>query len=383
MRMLGTLLAVVVILAGSYYVSFGMPAPVADLLGVEQSSASNPDAGASGAQRGARGAGGGGRGATVVVTSPVEMAPYEDVMRAVGSAAALRSVNVVTEVSGAVIETNLSANREVVAGEVLVKLDARTEALNLEIAQAELEQAQSTFQRYERLGSSGNSTITDVAKSEANVAQRLAEAKVGLAEIALEERTIRAPISGRLGLSDLMVGDILAANSVIGTIDDSEVLLVEFELPERSIGMLTPEQRVLASTPTLRGRTFEGEIVEFDSRIDSVTRSVTVKMRVDNSDGLLWPGMTFSVRINHQSAPMSVLPSTAITWSRSGSSVWVDNEGKAEQVPVTIVFRRDDQVWIDADIAVGAMVVTEGALKLRAGASITSASRSRTPKEPS
>jgi len=379
MRLLWTLLATVGILAGSYYVSFGMPAPVAAFLELEESPSGGDTARP---QRAGGPKGGRGGGATVVVTAPIEMAPYEDIMRAVGSAAAFRSVNVVAEVSGAVIETNLAANKEVSAGDVLVKLDARTEALNLEIAQAELEQAQATFQRYERLGSSGNSTITDVAKSEAQVAQRLAEANVGLAELALEERTIRAPISGRLGLSDLMVGDVIQANALVGTIDDSEILLVEFELPERSIGMLTPEQKVLASTPTLRGRTFEGEIVEFDSRIDSVTRSVTVKMRVDNTDGLLWPGMTFSVRIIHQSAPMPVLPSTAITWSRNGSSVWVEAEGKAVQVPVTIVFRRDDQVWIDADIAMGTMVVTEGALKLRAGASITSAKGTPKTEEP-
>lgn len=174
-------------------------------------------------------------------------------------------------------------------------------------------------------------------------------------------------------MSDVEIGDTLSAGSVIVTVDDSEALLVVFELPERSVGLLEKGQIVLTSTPTYTGQVFEGEIVSFDSRIDSVTRSVTVHARIDNSDARLWPGMSFAVRIVHESDPLAVLPSTAITWSRSGSSVWIDNNGVAEQVAAAILYRRDDQVWIEADIAPGAMVVSEGAQKLRAGSLIVAA----------
>lgn len=209
--------------------------------------------------------------------------------------------------------------------------------------------------------------------SEARVAQRLAEAKVGLAQVALDDRTIRAPIAGKLGLSDIAIGDTLTANSTVVTIDESQALLVEFELPERSVSLLARTQEVLANTPSFVGRTFTGKIVAFDSRIDSVTRSVTVKARIENPDGLLWPGMTFAVRIIYQSDPLAVLPATAITWSRDGSSVWVDRDGAAQPTPATILFRRGDNVWIEADIAPGTMVVTEGAQKLRAGSAIKDA----------
>ena len=136
--------------------------------------------------------------------------------------------------------------------------------------------------------------------------------------------------------------------------------------------MLATQQTVLANTPTFEGHTFEGEIVAFDSRIDSVTRSVAVKARVDNPEDLLRPGMTFAVRLIHESDPLPVLPSTAIIWSRSGSSVWIETDGVAEQIPVTILIRRDDLIWVDADIATDTMVVTEGAHKLRAGSRVTS-----------
>lgn len=369
MRRFLTLLVVLLVLGGSYFVAFGVPAQVTALFGSPTQSAgsevSAKPTGPAGRPRGSA--------ATVVVLTELQTAPYEDVLRAVGSASALRSAEAVAVVSGEVTATNLTANRAVSEGEILVQLDAQTETLNVETAQAEFDQARDTVQRYERLGASGNSTITDVALSEARVAERLAEASLGLARIALEDRTIRAPIAGRLGLSDVEVGDFISANTVVTSIDDAGSLLVEFELPERAVSLLKTDQTILANTPTFRGRTFKGRIVAFDSRIDSVTRSVTVKAQVENEEGALWPGMTFAVRIIRETAPLPVLPATAITWSRSGSSVWIAQEGVATQVPATILYRRNDQVWIDAEIEIGTPVITEGAQKLRSGSRITTA----------
>ena len=380
MRKIVTLVVSATIIAGAYFFAFGIP--VSFGVGQQAETASGNQAERpAGNDRPARPerAGGARRSAaTTVVLTPLKLQPYENTLRAIGSADALRSASVVSTVSGEVTKTNLTANQQVAAGDILVQLDAQTEMFNLEIAKAELEQARDKVLRYERLRTSENAAITDVAFAEAQVAQRLAEANVGLAQVALEDRTIKAPISGKLGLSDIEIGDIISANTTIVTIDDAEALLVVFELPERSVGLLQKGQKVLTSTPTFAGQVFEGEVVSFDSRIDSVTRSVTVQARIDNSADRLWPGMTFSVRILHESDPLAVLPSTAITWSRNGSSVWVDNDGVAEQVAVTILYRRDDQVWIEADIAPGTMIVSEGAQKLRSGSAIAAADGSET-----
>ena len=368
MRKLLTMVVAAVILAVAYTVTFGMPGSgaVAPQSGGNASVA--PTAGA-GAPRGPAGR----SRATAVVTTPLEFQPYESVLNAIGTASALRSVDVASNAAGTVIEANLSSNREVAEGDVLVRLDARTQALNLEIAQANLEQANDTVDRYERLRVTGSSTVTDVTATDARLSQRLAEAAVGLAEVALEDRTIRAPISGRLGLSEVEVGDTLSAGDFIVSLDQSETLQVEFELPERAIGMLAEADEILASTSAFTGKVITGSIVSFDSRIDAVTRSVTVKAQIDNSDGALWPGMTFAVRLMQQSEPLAMLPSTAITWSRDGSTVWINADGVAQQVPVTILFRQNEAVWIEADIPEGTMVVTEGAQKLRDGAQISAA----------
>jgi RND family efflux transporter MFP subunit len=225
-----------------------------------------------------------------------------------------------------------------------------------------------TVERYKSLLANSDVTAVDVA--DANVAVRLAEAAVGLAQVALEDRTIRAPIDGRLGLSDVEVGDRISAEQVIVTIDDTETLLIEFELPERSIGLLEKGRAVLANTPVFTGRTFEGEIVAFDSRLDSVTRSVTVRARIDNPDRKLWSGMTFAIRLIDEIEKLPAVPATAITWNREGSAVWTNTNGAASRVPVTILYREGDQVWIETAIAEGTPIVTEGAQKLREGGAL-------------
>jgi RND family efflux transporter MFP subunit len=371
MRLFLMLIASGGILAAAYTVTFGMPAPIKALVASYGTPAPAETEAAPRTDR-PRGPGGqaGGR-ATMVVTAPLEATPYTSILHAIGTASALRSVDVVSNAAGVVVAANLPANGLVTEGDVLLRLDSRAQTLSLQIAQAERDQRRETVQRYETLRTRGNSTVTDVTLSEARLAQRLAEAEVGLRELALEDRTITAKLSGRLSLSDVNVGDMISTNQVIASIDQSDSLLIEFELPERSIRLLEGAKTVDVSTSTFAGRVFTAQILSYDSRIDDVTRSVTVKARIENTDGSLWPGMTFSVRLTQESAALPSVPSTAITWTRAGASIWVAAEGVANRVPVTILFRQDETVWIDADLPAEALIVTEGAQKLRPGARIT------------
>lgn len=309
--------------------------------------------------------------------APLEERAYTLVLRTVGSAVSLRQSEVVATEAGEVVEAALRANKLVDKGEILLRLDDRTEQLALEIARANRDLAQATVTRYQGLRQNGNAVVTDVALSEAEVALRLAEANVGLAEVALDNRTVVAPISGRLGLSDVHVGDRLSGGDTIVTIDDTTTLLATFEVPERSIGLLGEGKPVLVTTPTYAGRVFEGSVTAFDSRLDSVTRSATVEAEIDNAEGLLLSGMTFAIRMTEKTAPLPVVPATAITWDRTGAGIWVAEEGRTTRIPVTIRYRDGDQVWIETGAPVGAQIVTEGAAKLRDGAQVTTADASR------
>lgn len=364
-----TLLSILV-LAVAYGYSFGVPVKITQLLEGDTPAQTQAPEGAARGGPGGNGGGRGSRGATTVVQAPLEAREYIFSMRAVGSAVSLHRAEVTTTETGEVVASTLRANAMVEKGDVLLQLDDRTQRLALEIAEANRDQAQSTLTRYQGLRGNGSGVVTEVALAEAEVALRLAQANVGLAELALENRAIVAPISGRLGLSDIQIGDILSNNDLIVTIDDSTTLLATFEVPERSIGFLIEGKPVHITTPTYTGRVFEGTVTAFDSRLDSVTRSATVEAEIDNAEGLLLSGMTFAVRMSEATDPLPVVQSTAITWERAGAGIWVVDDGSTKRVPVTIRYRDGDQVWIDTDAPIGAQVVTEGASKLREGSQV-------------
>jgi len=375
LRTLISVLAGAGLLFGAYVISFGVPERLASYLGAAAGAEAAPSAEAR--PGGGAGRPGGRGGATSVVLAPLEARPHDLVLRTIGSATSLRNVEVVASVSGEVAEVRMAANASVAKGDVLLRLDDRAQRLAVEIAETERDEAQASLNRYNTLKDNGNLTITDVAMAEAEVALRLAEANLALAQVALEDRTIRAPMSGRLGLSTLETGTYVSAGTALVTIDDSSALIAEFEVPERSIGLLEVGRVVQVGTPTYVGRVFEGVITAFDSRLDSVTRSATVRARIDNSEGELLSGMTFAVRMIEETEPLPVVPSTAVTWDRSGAGIWVSDAGRVTRHPVAIRYREGDQLWVETDVPLGAQIVAEGAAKLREGAQVNDAAEAR------
>lgn len=366
MRKLISSLAAIAILAVTYTVSFGVPTPLASvfpmLTDASEGAVDTPNNVSRNSSRP--------RSATTVVLQELERSPYTSTIETIGTASSWRSADITAESSGRVVELALSENGSVGSGDILVRLDDRSEKLGLDVARAEQQQAQSVVNRFNTLRTSGNSSVTDAVMAEADLALTQARIAVDLAEVALDERVITSPISGKLGLSDVELGDLITESQVIVTVDDTEQLLIEFEIPERAVSLLALGRTVLASTPTYAGRVFDATVTAFDSRIDSTTRSISVQAKVDNTDGLLWSGMTFAVRVIDTSEPLAMVPSTALNWARHGAGIWVVDDGKASRQPVTVRFRRGGNAWLDTDVPDGANVVVEGALKLREGSTV-------------
>lgn len=366
MRQLLIFLASAGILCAAYLFSFGMPDALENAVGLESAQSE-----AQRSNRGARPE----RGVpeTVVVMQPLAERHYNLVLTTIGTATSSRSIKVVSGVAGEITGLSIDANKVVMAGDVLVQLDNRAEQLALNVAVTELEQAQDLYDRYATLRKNGNSTITDIVFVETEVALKLAQFNVDVAQNALDERTITAKIGGMLGLSDLQVGAYLTVGDTIVTINDPTAIVAEFEVPERSIALLQAGKPVQISTPTYAGRVFDGTIIAFDTELDPTSRSATVRAQIDNPDGALIAGMTFSVRISEQTEALPVVPTTAITWSRGGANIWTVEDGVATPHAAAIRYRNGTRVWVETDIPLGATIITEGAAKLRAGTAVTDA----------
>lgn len=362
MKHIISLLIAVALIGGTYFFTFvydggGTP---------EQANASAPAgrAGPAGQRRGGRG----GNQASTVTLASVNVEPYTDLFSALGNVQADARVRVLSETSGRVTAVHMVPNVRIEAGSLLVSLNDELEKIAVRTAQIQLQQAQETVSRYEKLASTG--TLTNISLADAQVAVDIAQAALDKANYDLEQRSIVAPIDGTPGLTDVQVGAFLNAGAELLTLTNTDNLTVEFTLPDRASELLRPGYPVRVTAPSRPGAVLEGEITAFDNEIDPQTRLIGARARFANVGRVLQPGSIVNVLVSNTNDPLPSVPVSALTWSREGATVWVANDGKVSKVPVVVRSRENDMVWLDADLADGTQIVIEGVQKLREGSQI-------------
>jgi membrane fusion protein (multidrug efflux system) len=302
--------------------------------------------------------------ATVIVEA-VQFRDEITRLEAVGTSRALQSVTVTPVASGEVVAVNFVPGQRVEKGDILIELDSRNEALALDLARVRLDDAERLFERFKRTENSGAvlPTTIDAAKT----AMDIARIEFNQARITLEDRIIRAPIPGHVGMSEVDVGDRVATGTLITTLDNRDDLLVSFNVPEVLSGSISWGENIVINPWNSREAAAYGEIVEIGSRIDEVTRSFLVRARVINSLDQLRPGMSFrvSLEINGDSYP--AIPEIALQWGIDGSYVWSVTNNQAYQIPARIVQRQQGHILVDADLVEGELVVVEGVQRLSEG----------------
>jgi len=303
-----------------------------------------------------------------VVVERVRFESAAAVIEAVGTGMALQAVELTPEATGRVVEIRFEAGQRVEAGAPLLRLDAEDERLALELARVTLDDARQTLERYERAAPSGAVSASEV--DAARTALAGAKIEVQQAELALEERTLRAPFAGTSGIPGVDVGDRVGESTTVGTLDDVSSLLVSFDVPEAFLYGVERGGALDLTTWARPGDRFEGAVAAIGSRVDPVARTLEVRARVDNAEGLLKPGMAFTVRLRLAGERFPSVPSIAVRWQREGAFVWKVTDGRAEQVPVEVLKRRDDWVLVDAELGAGDRVVVEGLQRLRPGRAV-------------
>lgn len=308
-----------------------------------------------------------GAGAPVpVVLAPVALRDTAQPLQLPGSGRAPRQIALQAAVAGEVQRVALQAGRRVAAGELLVQLVDRPQRIAVAQAEAALDAARSLAARYDRTGTSGAvpASIIDDARH----AVRVAELALETAREALADRALKAPFAGVVGLASVSVGDRVATDTVLGTLDDRRVLWVDFDLPEQHLAQVAAGRPLEVRTPAWGGELFKGRVLEIDSRVDDSTRAVRVRAEVPNTADRLRPGMSFEVTLALPGqGRRPAVPELALQWGRDGAFVWAVREGVARQVPVRVLQRVGEEVWVEAALVEGEPVVVEGVQRLRDG----------------
>ncbi len=305
-----------------------------------------------------------------VIVVRATMLPFPVAVEALGNARANESIEVRPQVSEVITAIHFEEGQPVEEGQVLVDLGS-TEALSeVSAARANLRDLENQVRRARQLFE--NRSVAESALDQ-RVAQRdAARAALRAAESRLSERAIRAPFEGRVGLRNVSLGSLVNPDTVITTLDDTDPIKVDFDVPETALARLAPGLKVEVHSAAWPDHTFRGEVASVDTRVDPVSRTVTVRARLPNEDGRLRPGMFLRVSLLKEEVLALVVPEQAIVPEQSRQFVFViDEERRAEKRAVRTGRRRPGQVEIREGLEAGETVVAEGTQKVRPGAPVT------------
>ena len=211
-----------------------------------------------------------------------------------------------------------------------------------------------------------------------------AQALAGQQRAIVDQKTLKAPFAGQLGIRQIDLGQYLSPGTPVVTLQALSPIYIDFLLPQQQVAQVKVGQKVTARIDAFPDRTYEGEIFAINPKIEIGTRNVIVRATVENEDHSLLPGMFAKVDIAI-GAPRKemTLPQTAIVYNAYGNLVYVVDEsgngppgpdGKpmltVQQVFVETGATRGDQVAILKGVKDGDTIVSSGQMKLRNGAPI-------------
>ena len=311
-----------------------------------------------------------GAGAAITVTAhTVRQIEWVDSIEALGTARANESVTLTAKVTEVVRNVRFDDGDRVNAGDVLVELTGQAEVANLREAQAALNEAHQQLERLEPLVAQG--TIPRAQYDTQRAARDSAKARADAIRARLAERVITAPFTGVLGFRQVSEGALVTPGTVIATLDDISTIKLDFSVPEALMATLSPGQKLTAKTIAYPDREFEGVVTSISSRVDPVTRAVTVRANVPNPDNLIKPGMLMTVELMTQPRRTIAIPELALIQVSTRQSVFrVKDDNTVEQVPVRTGARRRGDVEIVEGLNPGDHIVLDGTGKLRSGATV-------------
>jgi membrane fusion protein (multidrug efflux system) len=333
--------------------------------------AGGPPAGAGARPPGGGGFAAGGRPAAqapLVTVGRVRNDKLFDAIEALGTAQANESVTLTAKVTDTVRRVNFEDGDYVEAGTVLVELTNQEEEALLAEARANLDDAESQLRRLEDLSSRGLSSASelDVARSRAGAMR----ARLNSIVARLRDRLIQAPFSGILGFRQVSPGTMLSPNTAITSIDDISLIKLDFTVPETFLGNMTPGARIVAKSVSFPDREFEGTVRTVGSRVDPVTRAVTIRAHIENKDRALRPGMLLTVEVVTAERVALVVPESAVFQVQNRAYVYRVNDDVAKQQQIEVGGRRFGVVEVLGGLAEGDLIVVEGIIKLRDGARV-------------
>lgn len=317
-------------------------------------------------------------------------------VNSIGTMTAIQGVEVSSQVGGIVSGIQFDSGDRVQAGAELILLDDEVEQADLLNNRATLRSAMHEFTRQSNLQDRG--FAAEAKLDEARASRDSAAAAVQKTRALIEQKTIKAPFAGKLGIKSVEIGQYVSAGQALVTLQKLDPIWVDFPIPENEVSKIEPGQSITIMVDAYPGVDFAGKVETLDARVDKDTRTLIVRGVLPNKEERLLPGMFANVAVMAgEPAEVVTVPRTAVTFSLYGDSIYVIKKGEAAAKPkedgtptepeltadrrfVKVGPSHGDRIAILEGIKAGEAVITTGQLKLRPGARV--AINNETPLQP-
>lgn len=210
-----------------------------------------------------------------------------------------------------------------------------------------------------------NKSLPEIKWVEVQSKLQQAQSMESIARKNLEDASLYAPFDGVIGKRNVEAGENVQPGKPVFTLLDVGTVNIKIAVPEKEIPFID-HRKAAITVAALGGRLFEGMVTEKGITANPVSHTYEARIKLDNRDGALLPGMVCRVRVEDKDRVTTIsLPNNVIQLSHTGERyVWCLRDGKAKAVTVRIGELTDNGVQITDGLSEGDLVITDGLQKV-------------------
>jgi RND family efflux transporter MFP subunit len=272
---------------------------------------------------------------------------------------------------GTVEQVLVTKGQKVRKGQLLAALNSTTAQNALDLAQAQLNQAQDAYDRLSKAHAGGS--VSDIKFKEMESGLQQAKASVAISRKSLDDCKLYAPRDGIIAQRDIEAGaNVMPGVSSFKLVTIDRVT-ANFPVPENEIGSTSIGQIAIVEVAALNGEKFEGKIEMKSVSANSISHAYEVKAGIDNGHAKLLPGMVCKISIVQDGAEAEiVIPNKVIQLASDGRKfVWITENALARRRFVTTGTLRDSGIAVSEGLHTGDRLIVEGYWKVSEGTKIS------------